>query len=130
MGKVIDKEKFEAFARGVASGISKRAAASAVGYGPKSTACYKMAKKEAFQDEVRRLELEIRHGGSSDLAPIIGALMDGAYQALAKGEAAHMSAAARMLAEAGRLKQKLRPAPRASGGLTDDEWAAKYGPKS
>ncbi|HEY5290555.1 MAG TPA: hypothetical protein VIJ59_11055 [Caulobacteraceae bacterium] len=135
MGKT-DRARFEAFARGVADGGSIRAAATAAGYGVGSNACYRMARTAPFKAEVIRVASELRHASSNSLAPIIAALMEGAHKALAKNSNASLIIAARMLAEAGRLKQRLPPprpgrhSRRRFDDLTLDEWLERYGADS
>jgi hypothetical protein len=65
---------------------------------------------------------------------VIDMLMLGAEKAMALETAGGMNAAARMMTEAGRLKQKLPKTTRRPAvggvGMSADEWLEKFGPKT
>jgi len=129
-----NRERCEALARGVAAGADLKSAAIAAGYGAKAGTYYRHKKRKDFAPLVARLKLEMERGGSADLGPVITDLMEGAQRAMALDTGVGMMAAARMLAEAGRLKQKLPKTRRGRissvDDMTDQEWAERYGPKS
>jgi len=122
-----DPVKFEALARGVASGLSVRASARRAGYSPRSEWSKHLAARPEFKARVETLRREIALA-SPNLAPVIVALLDAAELAL-RDRKGDYGAVARMLAEAARLKQKLPPAP-APDEETEAEWAARWGPKT
>lgn len=132
MGRV-NKGRFEAMAQGVAAGQTTKAAAIAAGYTGTATSYYQVAKRDDFKARVKVLEQERPWGGSSDLAPAINLLMRGAEKALTLDSAAALNAAAKMIAEAARLKQLLPPPPVQGRTqryeISREEWLATYGPK-
>jgi uncharacterized membrane protein len=132
MGRV-NKGRFEAMAQGVAAGQTTKAAAIAAGYTGTATSYYQVAKRADFKARVKVLEQERLWGGSSDLAPAINLLMRGAEKALTLNSPAALNAAARMIAEAARLKQLLPPPPvearRRNYEMPREEWLATYAPK-
>lgn len=131
MGR-FDPERVDRFARLLASGISIRAAATAAGYKLKSNACYRMAKLPHFKERLAKYQLEFKHAGSRDLRPIVVILMEGGEKAFRDGTAASLASAARLLAEAARLKARLPAWEKAGGekGDSEAEWAARFGPSS
>ena len=88
-----------------ARGLSKRAAAREAGYAEKTNSFYETMKGDEFKERVvkRKRQLEL---ASADLAVVIVALMDAA-QLATQSRLGDFTAAARMLAEAARLKQGL-----------------------
>lgn len=120
----------EAMAQSVAAGLTIKEAFVAAGFAERSHHYDVVAKREDFQQRVAMLRQEREWGGSPDLAPAINMLMRGAEQAMALNNGAAMAAAARMVAEAARLKQKLPKTRRTGDDLSVEEWIARYGPKS
>jgi hypothetical protein len=120
----------EPFCLALAEGLTIKAASIKAGFSAKSNACYQLKKKDHIRARVAELRRYNPFTGS-DLRPVIGALMEGARDALeaakAKQTAAIYVAATRMLAEAARLKQKL---PAAAETSAADEWLDRWGPKS
>jgi hypothetical protein len=128
----LNKIRVEAMAQGVADGQTIKAAAFAAGYSRKTNYFYQIARRPWFKARVEVLEQERRWGGSRDLAPIISLLMQGALKAMEVGTLEGINTAARMIAEAGKLKQLL-PAPETPEFLdytmNREDWMAKFAPK-
>lgn len=126
----VDPRQFEALAQGVAAGLSKKAAGNAAGYSKKTNSYYGITNRPEFAARVAVLRQEQPWGATDDLAPAINMLIRTAERLLAQETItpAGFDAATRMIAEAARLKQKLRKGP--AGDLGVKEWLAKFGPKS
>lgn len=92
-----------------------------IGYAKRSDQPRKLSENPEFQARVAEIAAEDARSGPG-LPPVIAALMDGAAAAMRKDSAAGYSAAARMLAEAGRLKQKL---PKTQSSDLKD-WAKRW----
>jgi len=130
---MVDMVRLEKFARGVAANMSKRQAANAAGYSPKSNRCYELAQRPVFTDMLAQFRDERARAGPA-LAQVILALLDGATRALNEASPAAWSAGTRMLDVAGRFKMKLPEDERArlAGGGEEASlkaWVDEFGPE-
>jgi hypothetical protein len=131
MGKV-DQRRVMRMAQGMAEGLTPKAAAVAAGYSPRTNSYRTIVEDENFKSQVEAARLRHRRGGSPDLGPVIDDLMEYAEKAAGLGTGAGMMAAAKLLAEAARLKSQmqytdnLEPPPPI---LPRDEWMRLYGAK-
>jgi hypothetical protein len=131
-----DWRRFEETARGVARGMSVREAATRAGYGARSKWIYKISKRGEFD---ARVEVLKREGPlmASDVEPVLVALMDGADAAMKDATGRGWSAAARMLAEAARIKEAMDVVDSRLEKDFEDlkrereelEWLRKWGPE-
>jgi len=126
-------QQLDAFADGVAEGLSVRAAAIRAGYSPLSKRIYRRLKEPSFIARVEKFRARREQAAANDLAPIIERLVAIADQATKTStDAAAMRAARELLSEAARLK-RLGPAPAepVTGGyeLDRDAWLAAFAPK-
>ncbi|HEY1562294.1 MAG TPA: hypothetical protein VGF71_15615 [Caulobacteraceae bacterium] len=119
-----DKARQERFARALAAGRTVAAAAEEAGYASSSWPNL-LSRRPDFRERVAAIAMVDPITGPA-LGPVIAALMSGADEAMKKGTAGAFNAAARMLAEAGRLKQKLPTTP---SGDTLSAWAERWGPE-
>ncbi len=125
--------RHETFARARAAGLARLEAYRSAGYRGNGNVGKIDGHKEV-KERIAELELNAQWGGSSDLGPVINALMGLAVKAGELGTAAGMTAARGLLAEAATLKGKLGALARSARPerpreiLTDEEWLAKYGP--
>jgi len=127
----------EAFARGLAMGLSQREAGADAGY----YRDWKQARERAARPDIvaraTALRDERHWDGTADVAPVINALMRLARKAGDMPTAAAMAAARGLLAEAaklkGRLEDKIETPSEATPisprflPLSDEDWVAKYG---
>ena len=125
-------QQLDAFADGIAEGLSVRAAAVRAGYSPHSSSIYLWPKKPAFMARVEKFRARREPAGAVDLAPIIERLVAIADRAAISTDAAAMRAARELLSEAARLK-RLDPPPAepAQRGyeLDREAWLAAFAPK-
>jgi hypothetical protein len=123
--KLTKPERIERFARACARGLNVDEAAAEAGYESGSDWPRKLAKRADFTARVAALSFKVASAGS-DLEPVIAALLTGADRAMKQGSAGAFNAAARMLAEAGRLKLKL---PKTARSDTLKQWARQFTPE-
>jgi hypothetical protein len=124
-----DPVKFEALARGVARGKSVHEAAVDAGFGPRSKWIYSLSNRPEFQARVEALEREIPLAGPN-MAPVLMALMAGANAALEERSGPGWTAAARMLAEAARIKKSVPDVDLERDRRREEhEWLLRYGPR-
>lgn len=124
-------ERLEAFAEGLAVGLSVRQAALKSGYAPSGHSYYGWLKKPEFMARVEKLRRARSPAATSDLEPVIERLLEAAEAAKSLGSADALKAACNLLTEAGRLK-RLLPAPDDRPRryeMPHEEWLATYPPK-
>jgi hypothetical protein len=115
----------EAYAQHRARGLSQREAAWAAGYSRKSNGGgFRLDKHEAVKPRVAELREALPWGGSRDLAPVIGALVQIAKAASELKSAAGLKAAGDLWRHVAELKQKLPETPDQSA-LPDEPRTAR-----
>ena len=109
---VLPNPRWEAFARALARGLTRYAAARDAGYASCGGFHYGLAKRPVITDRVAILAKTLRWSGDSDLTPVIDALVD--LLALRGAEpvtAADRKVSLDILREIANLKQRLPPPP-------------------
>jgi hypothetical protein len=137
---VLDFERHELVAQGVARGLAVDRAARVAGYeGGASGSLYQRVKKADFKARVEEIKKTLDWGATRNLGPVIDELAAAAKSALAKalddnaGSAAWLKAGGELMKIIGEMKGRLPPdqvfevkAPKVT--LTSEEWARKYRP--